>query len=429
MEGYILVASILILSGLIATVGDRLGTRVGKARLSLFGLRPRKTAVVITILTGGVISASSLGILFLFSESIRQRFFEFEEIKKGLEESRKEIQATTAQKATIEADRDRAKIDLVNTQSALTEINRSLQEAKKEQALTEEQLSTAEAKAEQLRAEVASLRQEQANLIEQRDQVKAQIAQRDRDIQAQEEIIAQGEARLKELEAEQAFLAQEVQQLEQGYSRLLTGDVVLTRGEVLASSVIQVPTPDATGAVADQLLREANRFAVKQIRPGTEDPTEPVIQVSQADVAALMQQISDGREYVVRVLSAGNYIVGGNDRVLVSIESDANRVIFSPGDVIAKTTTDPATMDAPQIRQRLDLLLAASQFRAQRSGIVSDTVEIRIQSFVEFLEQVANYNQPLTIQAVASEPIKTIGPLRLQFIALADDQEVFRSDN
>ncbi|XGB38754.1 MAG: DUF3084 domain-containing protein [Cyanobacteria bacterium LVE1205-1] len=38
--GYVLVFAILVLGGVIATVGDRLGTRVGKARLSLFNLRP-----------------------------------------------------------------------------------------------------------------------------------------------------------------------------------------------------------------------------------------------------------------------------------------------------------------------------------------------------------------------------------------------------
>ena len=57
MAGVTLVLSILILGGVIATIGDRLGTKIGKARLSLFGMRPKKTAVAITILTGTIISA------------------------------------------------------------------------------------------------------------------------------------------------------------------------------------------------------------------------------------------------------------------------------------------------------------------------------------------------------------------------------------
>ena len=78
--GYILIAAILILGGVIATVGDRIGTRVGKARLSLFNLRPKKTAVLVTIFTGGLISASTLAILFAADEGLRKGVFELEDI-------------------------------------------------------------------------------------------------------------------------------------------------------------------------------------------------------------------------------------------------------------------------------------------------------------------------------------------------------------
>jgi len=36
---------LLILGGILSTLGDRLGTKVGKARLSIFKLRPKSTAV------------------------------------------------------------------------------------------------------------------------------------------------------------------------------------------------------------------------------------------------------------------------------------------------------------------------------------------------------------------------------------------------
>jgi len=71
-SAYILIVAILLLGGVLATLGDRIGTKVGKARLSLFNLRPRKTATVVTIMTGCLISASTLGILFGLSESLRE---------------------------------------------------------------------------------------------------------------------------------------------------------------------------------------------------------------------------------------------------------------------------------------------------------------------------------------------------------------------
>jgi len=55
-SGYILIAAIFLLGGIVAVFGDRVGTKIGKARLRLFNLRPRQTATVITWVTGMLIS-------------------------------------------------------------------------------------------------------------------------------------------------------------------------------------------------------------------------------------------------------------------------------------------------------------------------------------------------------------------------------------
>lgn len=43
---------IAIMGGLIAYMGDKLGTKVGKRKMSLFGLRPKHTSIIVTIVTG-----------------------------------------------------------------------------------------------------------------------------------------------------------------------------------------------------------------------------------------------------------------------------------------------------------------------------------------------------------------------------------------
>jgi len=93
--GYILIVAILILGGVIATVGDRIGTRVGKARLSLFNLRPKKTAVIVTIFTGGLISATTLAILFAADEGLRKGLFELEDIQRDLGQKREQLKSGT----------------------------------------------------------------------------------------------------------------------------------------------------------------------------------------------------------------------------------------------------------------------------------------------------------------------------------------------
>ena len=48
----ILIIFLILLGGLIAPFGDILGTKIGKARFSILKLRPKKTATIITIITG-----------------------------------------------------------------------------------------------------------------------------------------------------------------------------------------------------------------------------------------------------------------------------------------------------------------------------------------------------------------------------------------
>lgn len=112
MAGYILILAILILGGVIATVGDRIGTRVGKARLSLFKLRPRKTAVLVTILTGGVISATTLGILLATSRELRDGILYLEQIKDERQAAQKELAQAQTELKRVESELGQSRTEL-----------------------------------------------------------------------------------------------------------------------------------------------------------------------------------------------------------------------------------------------------------------------------------------------------------------------------
>ena len=60
MYGLYLIAVLVVTGGAIAFIGDRLGTKIGKKRLSIFGLRPRHTSNVVTVITGFVITALTI---------------------------------------------------------------------------------------------------------------------------------------------------------------------------------------------------------------------------------------------------------------------------------------------------------------------------------------------------------------------------------
>ena len=106
---WVLIVFLILLGGLIAPFGDLLGTKIGKARFSILKLRPKKTATIITVITGGFISSISIGLLILVSEEFRQRLFvdipflqrTLDESKKALiplQEERKELESKIIQK-------------------------------------------------------------------------------------------------------------------------------------------------------------------------------------------------------------------------------------------------------------------------------------------------------------------------------------------
>ena len=89
---WILIVFLIFLGGLIAPFGDLLGTKIGKSRFSILKLRPKKTATIVTIITGGFISSISIGLLILVSEEFRQRLFvDIPFLQKTLDESKKAL--------------------------------------------------------------------------------------------------------------------------------------------------------------------------------------------------------------------------------------------------------------------------------------------------------------------------------------------------
>ena len=88
MSGWLFIFFLLLLGGLISTLGDVLGSKIGKARFSVLKLRPKKTAILITILTGSFISASSLSLMILVNRQLRVGLFRLDDLQKKLQENK-----------------------------------------------------------------------------------------------------------------------------------------------------------------------------------------------------------------------------------------------------------------------------------------------------------------------------------------------------
>lgn len=439
-SGLILILAVLLLGGVIATAGDRIGTKVGKARLSLFNLRPRKTATLITILTGVAVSASTLGILLSTSGPLRTGIFEYERIQRDrrraqadLETAQTELKSVQDEKTRIRTELGKARSERTVAKQQLADTNASLKstiaerdKANQTRSQAQSQLARAQTELQQNESQLATVNQQATQLRADINQLQAErkrvIAQGEEEIRAKNAVIQEREERLKLLEAQQEFLGREIAKLEREAEGLRRGNVAIQRGQVLASAVVRIVNPSAAQEAVDQLLREANRTGLQLARPGSRQQ-EQIVLITRAEVEQLAKQINDGKDYVVRILSAANYLTG-EIPIQVVAEAVPNQVVFNKGDLVASTSIDPSTASEADIQQRINLLLSAATFRARRLGMLTDTVEVgRVQNLINFVEKLKEYKQPVELRAIAATPTYTSGPLTVE-LAIAQNGKV-----
>jgi uncharacterized protein (DUF3084 family) len=236
--GYFLILAIIILGGVIATVGDRIGSRVGKARLSLFNMRPKKTAVLVTILTGSITSAVTLGVMLAANKELRDIIFRTGVIIKQNQKVNKELDQALTQKSQIQTELSVSRADLTEAVRRLRNVNDSLKSSVQRQKISEAKLNRLRsrynfaqttlrrfgAQATTLRSQIGQLSTQRQQLVVQRNQIQARL--KDAEVQKQtletaaktaqqriqtvEEQISQARQQLQLAVAQQASLQQSV---------------------------------------------------------------------------------------------------------------------------------------------------------------------------------------------------------------------------
>ena len=338
MSGWLLIIALLVLGGVLSTLGDRLGSRVGKARLSLFNMRPRRTAVVITILTGSLISAVSLGLLLLVSQQLRVGLFELDALQQKLRDGRRDLKTA----------------------------NREREEARDETLRIEAELKEAQERSITLRQELAPLQQERQRLEAERERLNQEIASRDADIESTEAELRQVRNRIQRGEAE-------LKELERNLVALRRGAVVLRSGQMLARVTVRLEKPDQAKDVIDQLLQQANLVAYSRVLPG-EPPEKQILLVPRSDVERLQEMIRRPDTWVITLRSATN-VLRGEANVYAIPDVRPNRTITSAGDVLSSTTLNASERSPDQVRTRLNLLLASAFAEVQRRGSLSEGLQ------------------------------------------------------
>jgi uncharacterized protein (DUF3084 family) len=400
VSGWLLILALLVLGGVLATLGDRLGSRVGKARLSLFGLRPRNTAVVITVLTGSLISAVSLGLMLLVSERLRRGLFELDRIEERLRTSREQLEESRGELQASQAEVARAQLG---------------------QQRVERELTQAEERAATLRNELAPLRAEQARLEGERDRLQAErgrlLGERERlsrDVAGRDAELSRRESELAELRQRIDAGSSELEELEDNLIALRRGDVVLTSGELLSSAKVKLERPQQAREVIDALLQQANLIAFRRVRPG-EPPDRQILLVPTADINRLEEMLQRPGSWVVSIRSAAN-VLRGEQQVLVVPDLRPNRRVVSAGEVLARTTIEGDLRNPELLARRLNLLLAESYARAQRQGTMVDGLQVDPTAFSTLIRTISEQpaGQVLPVQSVALSDADTPDPISVE---------------
>ena len=383
MTGWLLILAVLLLGGVLATIGDRLGSRIGKARLSLFRLRPRSTAVLITVLTGSLISALTLGLMLAVSEQLRIGLFQLDKIESKLSNARKNL--------------DFSVVQLTRSEKQLNKARKDVARADQGRAAARQQLQQVQARAIQLRAELTPLQARRKVLEQERDRLGKDVKSRD--------------AELRVLQKRTSLGQQELKQLEGKVLALRSGDVVLSTGQALTTARIAIPQQRLVKKATEDLLREANLRAFEQVLPG-QQPNRQLLLIPRSEVAKVEQALSNGATWVVSIRSAGN-VLRGETQVLAFADVRPNQKVVSKGEVLASISFDPNERSPQQVQARLNLLLAAARTETLRQGSLAPAIQFDVEAFKAAGRALSEQRgrRPVLVQVVSVRDSDTADPV------------------
>ncbi|MBO8243123.1 DUF3084 domain-containing protein [Prochlorococcus marinus XMU1411] len=236
---WILIAFLILLGGLIAPFGDLLGTKIGKARFSILKLRPKKTATIVTVITGGFISAISIGLLILVSEEFRQRLFvDIPFLQKTLDESKKALLPLQEERKRLEDKITNKEKELKKLKSDVKEFRRGNVVIKRGQTLFIAQVtSNPDIKLDLANIYNSADRYVQKIVIPTKKEIKNILLWRPSDISEIELVTSKG--------GNWILLIKSATNVLKGdnfvfvYPELLQNKIIVRRGEVITSAILE----------------------------------------------------------------------------------------------------------------------------------------------------------------------------------------------
>ncbi len=376
---------------MLAVLGDRLGTLIGKARLSFLRMRPRRTAVVFTAITGSLISALSFGLLITVNARWRRGLFELGRIERSLRTTREDLSKT---QETLDFTQDA----LATSHEALVEAERSRNHAEAEvQGLTD-RTNVLQGQTRALQQNITVLDNQRQQLLNEQELLTEAVRRRDQELDAlQEQINSQVNA---------------LDSLRRSITALRRGDVAIASNEPITMAKVELPHPSEAQVAIDSLLTRANQAAYERLLP-EQRPGQQMIRIPTSEVEKIARDLRNGGAWIITIRSANN-VVAGETSLLVFADVRPSRQILQVGQILASTVVEDHERSLETINQRLSLLLATARNQANRLGSLNPQTTIDNEALILLVQDLVSRTDPqATLEAFSLEDSETGDPLHL----------------
>jgi hypothetical protein len=374
MTFWALLVLILLLSALVAYLGDRVAKWAGKRHFRFLGLRPRQTATLVAVMTGvGIALFSYLGFLLVFREA-RETILEAQAIREERDRLKGEREALLRAKEAMEAEAARALSELNALRAERKELLKALEEAEALKGRLMAEARGLQAQVAALGKEKARLEEEKARLEEEKTRLAAllsereallaekerALAERTEALKALEEALRKTAAEKKRLEGEKGRLEadlallqarleearRERQGLEEELSalrgRLAEAQRSLAQAEERVRGLLRQAEALAgeRGQLSERLLRLSQGLYLGEVRLGAEEGRATLERV--AERRALLQGFRGAELLEGEVRGPGLAVLEGagyrDGRLLVRFRFYPEKKAFAAGEVLASAT-------------------------------------------------------------------------------------------
>ena len=157
MVGIRLIIIMAIVGGFIAYLADKMGSKIGKKKMSIFGLRPKHTSILLTVASGTIIAVLTIGVMAISSQSARTALF-------GMDKLQRELKLLNIEKADATLALNEAKDKVEEQNKKISELDTKMQASIAENDAMESKLAEVNAMYSKAQEAMTSLTESKAQL-------------------------------------------------------------------------------------------------------------------------------------------------------------------------------------------------------------------------------------------------------------------------